>query len=80
MHLTAVRERLPLDPAQDLAAFVVDSEPPWSTVEADVVEVEQDGADERSVPPRGPTNGVADPDDRVVGRAPGELQLPVSRG
>jgi hypothetical protein len=80
MHPAAVGERLALDPAQDLAAFVVDSEPPGSGVEADRVQMNQEVADEQSVRARRPANRVANTDDRVVGRASGEFQLRISRG
>jgi hypothetical protein len=42
MHLTAVGERLAVDPGEDVAALVVDAEPARRFLKADLLEVEQD--------------------------------------
>jgi hypothetical protein len=65
MHPAAVGERLALDPAQDLAAFVVYSEPAGRGVESDALQVEEKIADELSIRPRWPTYGVSDTDDAL---------------
>jgi hypothetical protein len=80
MHLAAIRERLAFDPAQDLAAFVVYSEPPWSGVEADALQAEQKVSDEQSVRRRWSADSASDTDDAFCQRAAGQVRLFVSRG
>ena len=63
VHLVRAGVHAALDVAQDLAALLVDPEEPRCSLEADGLEMTEEGVDERGVFVQWAPNGVAHTDD-----------------
>jgi hypothetical protein len=79
MHSSALDERFALDPAEDVAAFLVDAEPARRSVEARFLEPLEDLSHQARSRRSRPVHGPADPHDGVVSGASYEGGLVVSR-
>jgi hypothetical protein len=73
MEAPALDEGLAVDPAQDVAALLVDPEPARRCVEAGALEAEENLPRELGVRAGRPTDGVADSDYSLGQGAAGEL-------
>jgi len=65
--------------AQDFAAFLVDPKEPRGALEANSLEMQQEGMDERGVAMQRPPNRLADPHYPYAARASGQVGLMVVR-